>query len=250
MFSHAKLERPKRVLPAPVNRGNFDWTAKLVMRDLKNMRDKPKTQHLGKRAKLSAMFKNAFKSAKHAADAASSDIALSPTAKPITSTSKSDIDADKRNSNRATALKAKKKESQHIQKVSITTIETGQATVFTTRPHTGDTHITEPHEHYEAPPIPTAKVPSVFEDRNIYHLLSAQLDEWYKTRPFAPSHEQRWKTRGMCLFLYLVIQMCPFNPFYNQIREIMPDHDAFLQHLLRKFLSLPSPSTANRVVQN
>jgi hypothetical protein len=117
------------------------------------------------------------------------------------------------------------------------------------RPDSGDTYITAP-EDGAVPEMPQFEIPHDLKIKSFYQLLSDKSWHWYKTRPFAPPHKERWLTRGIFLFLTIAIELSEFNPSLDKFRvgKKAPDQNAFLHQIIRKSLRILRFTFANMVM--
>lgn len=68
--------------------------------------------------------------------------------------------------------------------------------------------------------------------------MSDKLNYWYRSREsdLEPWSKDRWRTRGIAVFLRIAIELCASNHSHDQlgIRPSASDEDEFIRGILRK----------------
>jgi hypothetical protein len=64
------------------------------------------------------------------------------------------------------------------------------------------------------------------EEKSVYEILTAYLDNFWKDRPMDEehakeyiTHEERFRTRGLSVLLRLLLENCPSNPIYADLNK-------------------------------
>lgn len=187
--------RHLRVLPLPADEYDFAHTSKLITRDVKNIYRTKKTHLVERLKKINKILRTS--------EPSSTTIAAVSTQGSATLISSPKATVQSRIASLAKSAVSGK--AQHAHKVSIsTTIETMQPDVFTEPTSRATT----------APTIETTK-----PHYTLYHRLHESLKQWRQDQPFGlTQHESRWMNRGLVLILYIILELCPSNPLYVEMK--------------------------------
>lgn len=212
----------ERILPPPTHH-NISWTSKLISRDLKSV-TKGKGSRIANKVMGIFVTKKPIPKVPATGQQPSSTLAI---------TTPAVIQGPE-----LTSKNLKCAVPKHIKKNSESIADAGsKEQVFGIRPDTCETGVTSSEGH-AVPDDVLIPIPKVLQEKSFYTILSDKLEFWYKNRKFGLPHQDRWLTRGICVFLHIVVQVCPFNPTYDLLRGERegPDHNKFVRELLRKHL--------------
>lgn len=228
--------RPLGRLPPPAR--NFSWTSTLIARDVKNFYDKKKTSISNKMSKVFGSFNSTTNVQERSTTLPSSPL------ESVEPPSKSNVKSTGHITPKNATLKNKK--SLHMQKPSQnTTVEIATQQVFTASSDASTTSATDVALHGSV--LPPIYLPHIFSISTFYDLMQDKLEHFYKNRPFGLPFDERWKDRGVVIFLYIALELCSSNPVWDKVKtsQWAPDQHTFVLGILRRYPSSLHTNAAN-----